>query len=783
MPTLKEIYEGQSNWVFGTNYTSLKSDTETLIEQETGGIRVKSAVELNNPLIYGNESVRIGNKTTKSVEDMKNSTGGESSDGGLLGAGISKLTGGKLNSLSDVRNKFNSKLGIPSNAIPTYVDGTGELQKGKEPDTMITLAKIKKDASGTELGKFLKQGGGGNLRTIGRNLLGQGISLVKDKVRDKIFGTPAGLGENSPTNTSYEYSSENSYSTTIRNVKNAEQEPEKLQMPLSQASDAIDGLRSKTKKSLEKNKKIDEKPTENTDYSNELKYSDIVREEATDDDASGEFTRIDLSVLPQNANSRSSKFFRLKGYSRNPYSVDNRYPKPIGDSEPSENMESLYGITNGGDRINSEGLSGNTEELEQLDLVPFWIRPRGGSTVHFRTSVTGLTETVSPSWSSSKFFGNPFSFYTYDGVERNLSLTLQMFCYNATELATMWQKIEFLTKQAYPKIGKSKGIKYSNPPIVQFRLGDMYNNKVSYIESLSYTIPDNSNWETDIKGLQLPKLVDVSITFKFIEQVGDEQTLYSYERSDEAIKLVNEKRGAAGGNFSGDSQTGGGTENIGGGSGADGTESTPPPKVDKRGIPQDETTISEENNSGANSTPKSLQTGKKSTDTPKDENEEQTPERTQSRVQSEADKKEEELKSKGIDDWAVYELKYKNPEGVKKVTDIDGEVGYYYKKVNEVRGTFLEFVAYRTGVYNNTYGEIIGNKKYKVWVSQNLEDPAGTQPEVLKAAREKEQVRLDKANKIQAEKEKRASERAEKLKKAREENLKKIKARKSGLGI
>ena len=35
---------------------------------------------------------------------MKNSTVGESADGGLIGKGISKLTGGKLNSISDVRN-------------------------------------------------------------------------------------------------------------------------------------------------------------------------------------------------------------------------------------------------------------------------------------------------------------------------------------------------------------------------------------------------------------------------------------------------------------------------------------------------------------------------------------------------------------------------------------------------------------------------------------------------------------------------------------------------------
>ena len=63
--------------------------------------------------------------------------------------------------------------------------------------------------------------GGGNFRTIGRNLVGEGISLVKDKVRDKLFGSPVGIGENSPTNSSYEYSSVNPYSSTISidNVK------------------------------------------------------------------------------------------------------------------------------------------------------------------------------------------------------------------------------------------------------------------------------------------------------------------------------------------------------------------------------------------------------------------------------------------------------------------------------------------------------------------------------------------------------------------------------------
>ena len=191
--TIMELFSDQSSYKYGTNYSSVKADTETLIEQETTGIRIKSAVDINNPLIYGSESTRIAIRSTPSVEKMKGATGGEGGDGGLIGVGLGAITGGRITSLSQGRDYVNSKLGIPGSPIPTYVDGTGELQKGKEPDTMITLGKIKKDAAGTELGKFLKQTGGGNFRTIGRNIIGQGISLVKDKVRDVLFGSPISL--------------------------------------------------------------------------------------------------------------------------------------------------------------------------------------------------------------------------------------------------------------------------------------------------------------------------------------------------------------------------------------------------------------------------------------------------------------------------------------------------------------------------------------------------------------------------------------------------------------
>ena len=653
--TIMELFSDQSSYKYGTNYSSVKADTETLIEQETTGIRIKSAVDINNPLIYGNESTRIAIRSTPSVEKMKGATGGEGGDGGLIGVGLGAITGGRITSLSQGRDYVNSKLGIPGSPIPTYVDGTGELQKGKEPDTMITLGKIKKDAAGTELGKFLKQTGGGNFRTIGRNIIGQGISLVKDKVRDVLFGSPISLGSNVASNQSYEYSSFEPYSTTIRNVKNNEPEKDKLQLVESQAKEKIDELKNKAKNLLKKNKKIDEEvedkttsdeesyslrneqlkvkdsretnlsiPTdesndevkkdtdnkliestpfgeeekERVDYSKENKYSDVVKEEQTDDTSDGIFKRIDLSSLPGRVDKEPTLSSNIKELNST-FSPENTYSKDM------PTLESMYGMGTDFDSLNEDGKEGDNftrKQLEENDLIPIWIAPKGGKSVHFRSVISGLTETVTPSWSSQKFLGNPYSSYNYEGVERNISFNIKMFCYSATELANMWTKVQFISNNCYPKydtVGKNKLMK---APIIEFRIGNMYKSKVSFIESLSYTIPDDSNWEV-VDGLQLPKIVEVALTIKFIENAGVEDTLYSYEITDESLKIINEKRGTSGessDSFSEEPQTNGGNDE---------------PKVvalDSTGVEMTEEREKQKDNSGINKPAKDVKTGETS---------------------------------------------------------------------------------------------------------------------------------------------------------------------------
>ena len=62
MPTILELFHSSGL------KDSVKTDTETLVEQETSGIRIKSLVEINNPLIYGNEAGRISLRSTPDLE-------------------------------------------------------------------------------------------------------------------------------------------------------------------------------------------------------------------------------------------------------------------------------------------------------------------------------------------------------------------------------------------------------------------------------------------------------------------------------------------------------------------------------------------------------------------------------------------------------------------------------------------------------------------------------------------------------------------------------------------
>ena len=520
MPTLLELFKNKDSFKLGTEYSAVKADTETRFEQEISGIRIKSLVEINNPLIYGNEAARIGLRSTPLTEDMianrNNGGDGGGDGGGLIGKGLGKLTGGKVNSLSEVRGKANGflqdKLGLPIVQIPSrIVDKINGNSEEFNSSTQITPELI--GGQGNALGGILK-GMRGNPSTMGKQALADGVNYAKDELKGALFGTPDSAQSKSPGPVSAEYNTSEegkNYSATSKVKRDNETDIESLKdspLDISLVSPTA-GL---------------ERP-------------------AKDNILAGTFGR-GPNAMKSIENAKPAQ----------PYSPlkDENYSKKYSKTDTKALTLQERGLDNSGDTIakgdpytttvNTKDGTVTVEGFSPVkDLVPLFIGRYKSKTypmMAFRCSITGLTETSSPSWASNNFVGNPYKYYIFESVERSVSFNLQVYAQNPLELANNWSKLSNLTKLSYPLIENNM----AHPNFTEFTLGDMYRDKVCIVESLSYTFPDSGTWETDVKGLLLPKFIDVAITLKFVENIedGSIRGLYSFPKNGEGVTSQHE---------------------------------------------------------------------------------------------------------------------------------------------------------------------------------------------------------------------------------------------------
>lgn len=504
MPTILELFKNSdiSNQV--------KSDTETLVEQETTGIRVKSAVELNNPILYGDEALRISTRTTSLVQDMKGNS--------LNNDGSINLT----NRLSEFRDNASTFLGIPQTYIPTrLVDKINELPS-TEP---ITRDIVSGNSSG--LGEILKNSRGGTPKTILRNVAGGIVNDAKDQFREFLFGSNQTAPQNSTKQGITIYGDKTEYPT---------------------------GIDASTGQSTD----INNSDLEGLTYSTYLKGErDYLNEGGSVQDGAPDIKfangRVDLrQVSPiygitrkdgNEYNTPNSKYSDDDDRKRNSLDRLRGFRTRNADNPDIEEVGDIFNRISPYDKYNIEGDTVEFKGGKYRDLVPFRIGryPADSSDTNemlFRTIITGLTETISPSWNSSNFIGNPYKYYIFESSERSVAFTLSMYCNSPEELGINWAKITRLSKFSYPNIINN----LSNPSFIKFTLGDIYRNKVGFIESLTYTFPDNGTWETDIDGMILPKFIDIAMSIKFVENINDGtvQNLYGYRKSN----MVNGGRSA-----------------------------------------------------------------------------------------------------------------------------------------------------------------------------------------------------------------------------------------------
>jgi hypothetical protein len=528
-----------------------------LVDTELKGIRIKSGVDVNNPRVYGFEALRITDRSTEMLDIMKSDRGTE---GGVLG----KLTG----AVDKVKGKISGIkydiLGFPQPGNPSNVLTIGRTPKqqifspkpgdlgsavvgaatgallgqkpyqGNEQDTNINIAGIADKAEGTEIGKLLKESLKTNTKNIGKEIVGGGIKLLKDKAKNFLFGSGDLKTNDIRFSDKTQYGSgQETYSETLKknnagftgdydeDIKNQKVKLEKVSpihgvdririIPKAGFPLIIPGEFGMTRNAyrylgpdLRKNETLQKYTPEEkgkTNYTADDNLKDIKDKRKEEGTSAGQ--TLDERGVGRKDNNR------------------------VGLQSPKDKT-----------KIDENGnfLSEKNERLGK-DLVPFHITRIGMNKNIFKAYITGISETVSPSWSSNNFIGNPYKYYIYENIERSVTFTLNIAAESPEELARNWEKISHLTKAAYPLIpyqedNKNISSNITSPPFIKFTLGDMYRERFGLIDSLSYTVPDNSVWETDIDGFVLPKFIEASITIKFAEDVasGNVDKLYDFKK-------------------------------------------------------------------------------------------------------------------------------------------------------------------------------------------------------------------------------------------------------------
>jgi hypothetical protein len=176
--------------------------------------------------------------------------------------------------------------------------------------------------------------------------------------------------------------------------------------------------------------------------------------------------------------------------------------------------------------------------------------------IPFRATLGSITDQNSPDWDSIKYMGRADQLFIYKGFSRDVSFNFKVYANSIKELIPMWERVNYLvgltrpskyTARAIATAGPDAGFFETDstglesgfiyPPMIEFRIGDLYVDQPAVLSSVGVTIPDDAHWEmlradeyqynyggrdkiikTAAKSRQLPNIIDVSVQLRMLEK-------------------------------------------------------------------------------------------------------------------------------------------------------------------------------------------------------------------------------------------------------------------------
>ena len=139
----------------------------------------------------------------------------------------------------------------------------------------------------------------------------------------------------------------------------------------------------------------------------------------------------------------------------------------------------------------------------------------------FRAAITSLEDTFSPNWEDVQMIGRADPNYHYNGFNRSMQMSFDIYATSRDELKPIWRKLNALASYTTPTYDtKTIGLV---APWMRITIGDLLVQQPVLIDSLSYTLADtDTTWETNIEDdpemKQVPRKISVSLGLKVITE-------------------------------------------------------------------------------------------------------------------------------------------------------------------------------------------------------------------------------------------------------------------------
>ena len=164
-----------------------------------------------------------------------------------------------------------------------------------------------------------------------------------------------------------------------------------------------------------------------------------------------------------------------------------------------------------------EEVIGTGQNVHDGDFYVRFKDLRDGGYIYFRGYINGITENLSPAWTTTNYIGRSEPVHSYQRAERDISFNLAVYPQNFEQEEFMYEKMNRLTSMVYPEYTSGE-IRMKKPPFTEMfmaHIGSKTKGQFGYIKTLSYTVNEQGDWNS----LELlPRVFNIAISYQIVSK-------------------------------------------------------------------------------------------------------------------------------------------------------------------------------------------------------------------------------------------------------------------------